>query len=271
MKRKFIAAALAGSMLLSGCSLSHSSGSSESSSAAKTQTASYSLSELKDMLNEPGMVSEFINERGEADYSGEAVKAYNAMLTYAEKELGGRSYKLYDLYYVDSTEDYVAKIVLDEYKDSGDTENVPIMISCDKKGEKISSGIPGFLYARDWTNSVSSELSAICPDYHMNTFYLLSDHLITPAGDKKDLQKDYSGEWSINLVLPVGTKKSDFEKNYPAIKTVLDKYSVTELNLIVPDSKEAYDKLLSKETISGNCYYFNSDGVDWLERDYKGN
>lgn len=270
MKRKLIAAALAAVTALSGCTSSRMYQPSES-----TPAASYSISELTDMVNAEGLRSKYFDDRSEADMSDEALKAYNNMLGYAEEKLGGRAYKLYDFYKVDfeTVKSYVVKIVLDEYKDSDDHDNAPIMISCDLDGSHIKSALSGFIYAREWTEQLGSEINALYPDYHLNTFYLQSEHLVLSINDTTyDTagigNTELSGDWDINLILPVGTSEEDFAKAYGDIKPVLDKYSVTELNVIEPDSQSSYDDLINKETITGNCYYYITDGLDWIKRGY---
>jgi hypothetical protein len=280
MKKKIIAAALAIAMSLTGCSLSTSSdnsgSSSKSSSSASFDAASYSLDELKAMIDEDGMRSEFMDKRTEKDYSDEAVGAYNSMLGYAESILGKDSYKLFDMYYVDETDDYVVKIVLNEFRNSKDTENAPIMLNCDKEGKNIRSMLEGFLYAREWTKQLEQEINETVPDYcHLNSYYLVSDHIAITSGsntyDISDIGKTKpSGDWKINLILKAGTSKDSFEKNYEALKPVLDKYGVNEVNVLVPKDNDAYQKLLTNETITNNCYYFTEDGIDWFERNYGG-
>ena len=273
MKTKIIAAALAGTLMLTGCSFSFS-GSSDSSSSSAIQT-DYSLDELKAMLNEEGMISEYISDRGDADYSDEAVKAYNSMLTYAEEKLGGRDYKLFDLYYVDQTDHYVVKLVLDEYKNSGDTENAPVMLSCNRDGRAIKSHVEGFVYAREWEKALAGEINALYPDYHLNSFYLLSDYVSLNDGENKYKtenigKEELSGDWSVNIIPPAGTSKDEFSKSYKDIKPILDKYSVSELTVYVPDSKTQREQIIRDETITNNCYYYTSTSSGWIERNYKG-
>ena len=277
MKKKIIAAVLAASMLLTGCSLSTSSDSSGTSSVSSSYSAtSYTLDELKAKINEEGLRSQFYDERKEDSFTDEAVKAYNAMLGYAEKVLGNDDYKLFDMYYVDSTNDYVVKIVTNEYRNSKDTENAPRMLSCDKNGENIRSMIEGFLYSREWTKQLSREVNEALPEQcHLNTYYLSGDNIAITAGDRTyDLSgigvSKPSGDWKINLIFKPGTSKADFEKNYTVLKPVLDKYGVNELNVLVPKDNDAYEKFLTNETITNNCYYFTEEGVDWFERNYEG-
>lgn len=277
MKTKIIAAVLAASMLLTGCSLTTSSDSSGTSSVSSSYSAaSYTLDDLKAKLNEDGMQSQFLKDRTDRDFTDEAVKAYNEMLGYAENVLGNNDYKLFDMYFVESTNDYVAKIVLNEYKNSKDTENAPIMLSCNKNGENLRSMLEGFLYSREWTKKLSQEVNDSVPDHcHLNTYYLSGDNIaISPGNKTYDLSgvgnSKPDGDWKINLILDPGTSKADFENIYPKLKPVLDKYGANELNVLVPKDKDAYNKFLTDENITNNCYYFTEDGIDWFERNYGG-
>ena len=280
MKRELIAAALAGSLILTGCSATTSSDSSGASSLSASSSSeyipkNYTLDELKAKINETGMISETFKDNTDADFSEEAVKAYNELLAYAEKVLGNDDYKLFDFYYSTQIKDYAVKIVLNEYRNGNDTENAPILLY--KKGGEINSCLEGFLYAREWTKKLQQEINDAVPEYyHLNTLLLNADHITVGSGDMTyDLSGignvKPSGDWRINLILKPGTAKEDFERNYEYLKPILDRYGVTMLNIFVPKNSRIYDSFISEETITGNIYLFNDKSeFDWSERNYKG-
>ena len=280
MKRELIAAALAGTLILTGCSVTTSSDSSGASSVSASTSSeyipkTYTLDELKAKINETGMTSETFKDNTDADFSEEAVEAYNELLAYAEKVLGNDDYKLFDFYSDIQLKKYVVKIVLNEYRNGKDTENAPILLY--KKGGEINSCLEGFLYAREWTEQLRKELTDAVPAYcHLNTMFLASDQIAVGSGDMTyDLSEigniKPSGKWRINLILKPGTSKLDFDVTFETIKPILDKYGVTELNVFVPKNSRIYDSFISEETITGNIYFFNAkEEFDWSERNYKG-
>jgi len=279
MKKMYSALLLAAALTLSGCS-SHSAAviSGSDASASKTGTASelpkkdghYTADELKAMAENSPMHADDIADRTAADLSADSVIVYNNLINYATDHLGGDDFHLFD--FRTTKDGYYIKIVLDEYVDSGDYEHAPITITSDYGGSRIKSELAGFNYSRKWTESLSAEINFQYPDYHINDCALESDNSLLSIDRGEETYNIYNmgiepmtGTWSVNIILPAGTEKSDFEKAYDNIGPILRKYSVNQLTAVSPESEESREKLISGETITGNSYSSGDEGVSWCE------
>ncbi|MBP5363451.1 MAG: hypothetical protein J6Y71_10625 [Ruminococcus sp.] len=274
MNNVYVPLLFAAALTLSGCSRSAAviSGNdaivpvTEPSSSTSINTAD----SIRKMAEESKMHAADIADRKADDLSEEAVSTYFNLMKYASNFLGSKSYSLYDFRKTDSG--YYVKIVLDDYIASGDDENAPIMISSDFGGYRLKSGLAGFVYSREWTQSLIDEVYESYPTYHLNTYSLESDneYLSIDRGEETynlgNIGRELmAGTWSVNMILPVGTEKPEFERAYAEIEPILKKYSVNQLTVVVPDSKESYDRMLSDEKITGNCYFDNDTGIDWRD------
>ena len=281
MKKICIAFLLASALSLASCSLSEeSSGKSSSSnksiiSASSEKKNSYTAEELLDMAEKSPMHSDSLEKRAGEDISAEAVIAYNNFIKYATIYLGDQNFYIYDLY---STEDkgaitgYMLKIVPEDYVDSSDDENAVVTLFSDVTGSHIKGTLAGFFFSRKWTETLRDEINDKYPVYHFSTFTLQADRDILPIerGDETYSlnnigNEPLTGDWTINLILPAGTEKTEFEKACADILPILKKFSATEVTVLSASINESFEKFVNEEGFTGNCYYYIEEGFDWRE------
>ncbi|MBR6107140.1 MAG: hypothetical protein IKQ39_03945 [Oscillospiraceae bacterium] len=219
------------------------------------------------------------------DTSDEALRAYNLLLGYLENELH-IEYQLCDYYYVDFDEIphcYVIKVVPDgeppEF--TKDVQAVPenaVMLSVYPDGSHAESGVVPHLMARKWTEDLRAELAKSHPDWHMNTWYLVLDHIVPPiAGyeyaDIRDYHELLDGKLAaagntdmcINLLLPPGTPESDADAVFAELEPLLKQYGVTEIRLVTPKDDAAMQQYLAAEKQTGNQYGYMREPNAWTK------
>ena len=285
MKIKYLSLLLAAAISLSGCSSSKTNVISGNDAPATVEKPSlsaqeeespygrYTINKLTEMAKE-GMHSSHVEQLSPEDMTDDAVIAYNNLINYAESTLSDTGFHIYDFCHYDYGKDsgYLIKIVLDEYKDSYDRRNAPVIISCREDGTRLKSQLSGFIYARKWTEALSDEIADKYPNYHLNTFYLAADDAVLFVDRSAETYNLYGigiepmeGSWSVNLILPPDTSKAEFKKAYDELKLLLKSYSVKELTVVCPEDKEKYNYLLDRETITNNCYYLYDAGNGWID------
>ncbi len=266
-------------MLCAGCGKSQQSGADASGgSSGAWQPTAYTADDL------PGLMPEHYSlpHTPDADDTGaEALRAYNILLGYLENELQ-ISYQLCDYYYVDFDEIpncYVIKVVPDgEAPDRYEAGKVPenaVMLSVYPDGTHAESGVVPHLMARKWTADLRAEFAKLHPEWHLNTEYLVLDH-IAPAvsGTEYPDIRDYrfflegerpigSRDMTVNLILPVGTPEADAEAVFAEAEPLLMKYHATFVLLVTPQDDAAMEKLLAEEAQSGNYYEFHAVPLAW--------
>ena len=258
MNRYFMkAAALTAVILLTGC-------------GNKWADTEYSISDIQAMRS--SSCSEYFSDKDEDDLSAEALECYNKMLGFVENYMNVTDYRVYDFYYVhfDSVNDYVIKIVLPEYEDELEkNDEAAVMLTCDPKTMQVHDSLGNFMFARSWTEKLKNELAEEFPDYHMNTEYLLPDHICQPRY-KKDADKvpvSKIGQAIINIFVQPGTAETEADSIYVELRPLLEKYAVESVNIAAAADDAAMAEIISSESFTGNIYYYSYDrmGIDWLK------
>ena len=281
MKNIYIPLLFAAALTLAGCSNSAADGKDSAAPPSPVITSdngklsSYTAAELLEMAENSPMHSEFLGSRGGDDLSEEAAVAYNNLIRYASNYLRDKSFCVYDIYATEKDGElsgYVLKIVPEGYEDTGDHENAVVSLFCDTTGSHIKGNLAGFAYSRKWTETLADEVNDKYPSYHFSTFTLQADKDFLPIENGEQTynlmnigNEPMTGDWTVNLILPEGTGKTEFDKAYAELEPVFRKFSATEVTVLAADSKGSYEKFVSEEGFTGNCYYFIEDGFDWRE------
>lgn len=246
----------------------------------------YTIDEIKAMALE---TNNSLDNISDDDITEEALHAYNQMLGYVENVVGVE-YKVYDFYHVnfDSVKGYVIKIVIAEDVDYVEAQSPDsaynykeeiIMLSCDEDGTNVSSGLVPHLMAHQWTNDIVSEIETEFPEYHVNPWYV-GLYAIVPdvKYEKHEDFYDYyyyydidtyngSGYFEydncINIIVPTDTPESSSEAIYEDIKPILEKYCVTDVDIIAPKSEDVLNRIIEEEKITGNNYDYD-DEMEWI-------
>ncbi|MBR6070021.1 MAG: hypothetical protein IKP78_05465 [Ruminococcus sp.] len=281
MKNVYIPLLFAAALTLAGCSNSAADGKDSAAPPSPVITSdngklsSYTAAELLEMAENSPMHSEFLGSRGGDDLSEEAAVAYNNLIRYASNYLRDKSFCVYDIYATEKDGElsgYMLKIVPEGYENTGDHENAVVSLFCDTTGSHIKGNLAGFAYSRKWTETLADEVNDKYPSYHFSTFTLQADTDFLPIENGEQTynlmnigNEPMAGDWTVNLILPEGTVKTEFDKAYAELEPIFRKFSATQVTVLAADSKSSYEKFVSEEGFTGNCYYFIEDGFDWRE------
>lgn len=216
------------------------------------------------------------------------LKVYSKVLSYLDEHAGSDSYYIYDVYYVDTVNSHVVKVVLKDYYDkflstneylienrtAASANDTIIMLTYDKK---LNSGYEPFLMARNWFSELKSDFEHNFDDCYINSFYIQLDNMMPSpiresyGENKSDWKYFYSEEKtyeknlydnSINIFFPVGTTSDDMNKQIDTMVPLFYKYCVTTVYGYILNTKDALDKIKSEELMTGNFYYYSD--VDYI-------
>lgn len=251
------------SVLLCGCS-DHETGTGGSSGMSETfniygtskqywRSASYSLNEINAKFH-PTMFNDERELKAD-DVSDDALRAYNAMLGYAERVLG-TEYYVYDYYYADWTEpphSWLIKIVPYEMARTAESEgrglyfDEEISLFYDEDGSEVLSCLEPYYMEQKWFDDLEHEMAESFPDYQLELRISVFEGIYPNVLERRfDDTSDYTyiinesfydkaDDWEygniINVIIPSDTKQDSAAEIFERVKPLLTRYCVTEVNI----------------------------------------
>ena len=100
----------------------------------------------------------------------------------------------------------------------------------------------------------------------MNTFYLATEYYCLPShiDDPENAPFSEKADATVNIFVKPGTPEADHEKIYSELEPILREYSVSTVNIAAPTSQKELDNIIAEESFTNNSYYYNRDGIDWI-------
>lgn len=220
------------------------------------RSAAYTMEEINEKLHPTLYNSE--RDIKPDDVSGGALRAYNAMLGYAERILG-TEYYVYDYYYADWTEtrSWVIKLIPYEMAETAESEGrglyagEPVTMIFDEDGGEINSQLEPYYMERKWFAELKREMSESFPEYRLelnvSVFEGLYPNVLEERFDDfsdytyviNDGFYDKADEWEYGNIISVelsrdinGEERLSAADVFERIKPLLTRYCVTEVNIL---------------------------------------